>query len=159
MPALNVSISADQLAERIQDRLGGLSAPTPASVIWQEKTNRVLIHVDSLRARMLSGWLLANLDLQADETGRQTLQFVFFLGAADSGLGAGASIHAPTPQAAQLARVWGVEVQRVIWDAVLDGLEASLDQAGFIPAGQTLQIQGFHMLPAGLQTLILAGGQ
>jgi hypothetical protein len=161
MALLNVSISADQLVKRIQDRLAGLSPVVPPSVVWQQKNNRALIYINSLRARMLSGWLLCNLDLQADETGRQTLQFVFFLEGADAGGGlrAGVTINAATPQASQLAQVWGGELQRVMWDAILDALEASVEQAGAQHAGQALQIQGFQAAPAGLQTSVLAGGQ
>jgi hypothetical protein len=143
----------------MQDRLRGLS-PTPSNtVLWQQQNNRVLIFVDSLKARLLTGWLLANLDLQSDETGRQTLQFVFYVGAAGQGdgLNAGATANASTPQASKLAEVWGVSIQRVLWDAVLDALEAFIAQAAAQNPGQAVAIQGFQANPNALAAVLLAG--
>ena len=159
MPALNVSLSADQLTKRMQDRLRGLSATPANTILWQQQSNRVLIFVDSLHTRLLTGWLLANLDLQSDETGRQTLQFVFYLGAPGEGDGlhAGATVNASTAQASKLAEVWGVSIQRVLWDAVLDALEAFIGQAAAQNPGQAVAIQGFQASPSGLAAVLLAG--
>src|SRR5712691_8331192 len=158
MPALNVSLSedqpksADKLKKRMQDRLRGLSATPANTVLWQQRNNRVLIHVDSLHAQVLNGWLLCNLDLQSDEGGRQTLQFVFYLGTAGhgDGLQASATINAATPQAAHLAEVWGNTVQRLLWDAVLDALEVFVEQTAARHPGLPVAIQGFQSTPNGL---------
>jgi hypothetical protein len=144
MTVLTVSLAAADLGKRIQDRLRGLTAGTAKTVLWQRQTDRVLVHVDSFRSRIVGGWLLCSLDLQADETGRQTLQFVFFLGGPDSGLQAGATINAVSPQASQLAELWGKDIQRVIWDAVLDAIEAALARAATRQAGAAVTLQGFH---------------
>jgi hypothetical protein len=159
MPALNVSLSADQLTKRLQDRIRGLSAASPNTVLWQQQGSRVLIFVDSLRARLLPGWLLCNLDLQADETGRQTLQLVFYIGSSGQGDGlhAGATINASTPQATQLAGVWGAALQRVLWDAVLDALEAFVEQTAAQHPGVPVAIQGFQATQNALAAVVLAG--
>ena len=159
MPILNVSLSADQLAKRMQDRLRGLSVPPAITLLWQQQNNRVLIFADSLKARILTGWLLANLDLQSYETGRQTLQFVFYLGAPGQGDGlhAGATVNASNPQASKLAEVWGVSIQRVLWDAVLDALEVFIGQAAAQNPGQPVVIQGFQANPNALAAVLLAG--
>jgi hypothetical protein len=143
----------------MQDRLRGSSAAAPDTIVWQQQTNRVVIFVNSLVAKLLNGWLLCNLDLQCDQTGRQTLQFVFFLGSSANGDGvhAGATINAATPQAGQLAEVWGGELQRVLWDAVLDALEVSCEQAVAQHLATTLTLQGFHVTADGLQAAILTG--
>ena len=159
MPVLNVSLSADQLTKRMQDRLRGLSPAVANTVLWQQQNNRVLIFVDSLHTRLLQGWLLANLDLQADETGRQTLQFVFYLGAEGlgDGLHAGGTVNATTPQASRQAEVWGVSLERVLWDAVLDALEVFIEQAAAQHPGQAVALEGFRANPNALSAVLLAG--
>jgi hypothetical protein len=158
MPAVTVSLAAADLGKRMQERLRGLT--TAASpLLWQQGANKVLVHVDSLVPRFLNGWLVCNLDLQADATGRQTLQFVFFLGddTAGNGLAAGASINAASAPAAQLAEVWGASVQRVLWDAVLDALEAFLAQTATRFPGLPVALGGFQASPNGLSAVVLAG--
>ena len=159
MPAINVSLTADQLTARMQARLRGLSAASPNTILWEQQGSRALIYVNSLTARVLTGWLLCNLDLQAGETGRQTLHFVFYLGALGQGDGlrAGGTVKAANPQASQLAAVWGTTIQRVLWDAVLDGLEAFVDQTAAQHQGLPIAIQGFHGAQNALSAVILAG--
>jgi len=159
MPVLSVSLSGDQLTKRMQDRLRGLNAAGPNAVVWQQQNNRVVIFADSLKTRLLNGWLLANLDLQADETGRQTLQFVFYLGAegAGDGLHAGATVNASTPQGSKLAEVWGVAIERVVWDAVLDALEVFIGQAAAQNPGAAVALQGFQATANTLSATLLAG--
>jgi hypothetical protein len=159
MPAFTISVSADQLTGRMQERLHGLNPAPLKTILWQQRGAAVLIYVDSLELRLLTGWLLCNLDLQTDAQGRQTLQFVFYLGTPGlgDGLHAGGSINASTTQAAHLAEVWGATVQRVLWDAVLDALEAFLAQAAAQNPGQPLAIQGFQAAPNFLSAIIIAG--
>ena len=158
MPTLDISLSVDQLAKRMQDRLRGLNAAAPNTILWQQKSDRVLIFVDSLRIRLLPGWLLCNLDLQSDETGRQTLQFIYFVGADGNGDGvrAGSTVNASTPQASRLAEVWGVPLQRVLWDAVLDALEVFVTQAATQNPGKQVSILGFHAVADAFAAVIAA---
>jgi hypothetical protein len=128
-------------------------------VLWEQQGSRALIHVDSLKARLLPGWLLCNLDLQADETGRQTLQFIFYLGSPGQGDGlrAGGAVKAANAQASQLAAIWGSSIQRVLWDAVLDALEAFVDQAASQSANGPVAIQGFQGAQDALTAAVVAG--
>lgn len=159
MPAFSVSLTGDQLKRRMQDRLRGLNPSAPGTVLWQEGGNRVLIYIDTLAAKLLNGWLVCTLELQSDQTGRQSIQFVFFLGVSGSGDGAQAActINAATTQAAQLASVWGSHLQRVLWDSVLDALEVSVEQAAPKQPGASLSLQGFHVTPNGLEAAVLVG--
>ena len=90
------------------------------------------MHLDSFKFRFADGWLVCNIDLQNDQSGRQTLQFVYFLGDAveAEGLQSAGTINVPALQGARLADQWGADVQRVLWDAVLDAVEASIRHAG-----------------------------
>src|SRR5262245_14447954 len=129
MTAFELSFPTALLGRRMMERLRG-SAPS-FQVVWQDHGRRLLVHADSLGARSVDGWLLVNLDVEADQTKRCTLQFVFYLGkkGESDNLHAACAINAPTPQAAYLADAWGRDLQRVLWDAVLDGVEACMARA------------------------------
>ncbi len=108
MSAQRLSIPAADVSRRLRERLRGDPPATSTRVVWQRDGASVLVNTDSLTARFLDGWLLCNLDLQTDQSGRQTLQFVYFLGRRDEGDGvqAACTINAPTAGAAQIAAAW-----------------------------------------------------
>jgi hypothetical protein len=143
----------------MQDRLRGLTPGGAATVAWQLGANRVLIFVTSLKVRAADGWLVCNLDLQSDATQRQTLQIIFFLGQAGdaSGTCASCTVNAPTPPAAQLANQWGAELQRVLWDAVLDAIEAALFQLELQSVAGPFILRGFSGTAGAIQVDVLAG--
>ena len=146
MLALQLSIRTVELAERMRDRLTGPGEPASPSVVWERDGSRVLLDAGSLTVRTVEGWLLCQLDAHSDATGTATLQFIFYLGTAQDGAGvqAAATINAPQLAAAQLADMWGEDVQRVLWDGVLDAVEASLYRAGEADPGARLTLAGFH---------------
>ena len=161
MPALRLSIPAAELGRRVKERLRG-DPPNPSTrVVWQRDNESLLVNTDSVTVRLVDGWLLCNVDLQTDQTGRQTLQFVYFLGkAADSdGLQAACSINAPTPGASQLAAAWGGEVQRVLWDAVLDAIELMVYHAESVQRGAPVTLGGFHCTAEAIVVDVIAGAR
>ena len=112
-------------------RLSGLATrPTP-ELLWQRDGRQVLIDAASLEVRSVDGWIVCDIDVRCDQTGPAKLQFVFYLGEKDDGDGvhAAGTIAAPQLAAAQLADVWGSDLQRVLWDAVLDVVEVSVARA------------------------------
>jgi hypothetical protein len=159
MTAHQVSISAADLAARMKQRLSGV-APNPAArIVWEDAGQRVLLHLDSLRARIVDGWLLCQLHLETDQTQRQALQFVYYLGVPNEGGGvqAASTINAATVPASQLADRWGAHVQRLLWDAVLDGIETSIRHVKEQQPGQRVQLQGFTGVTNALNVDVLAG--
>jgi hypothetical protein len=158
LTAIRLSIPAAELGKRIRDRIRGNAAANVTKYVWQGDSQRVLIHGDSLVVRLLESWLVLNLDLQTDQTGRQTLQFVFFLGKPGDGDGvqAACTVNAPTVAGGQLAAAWGAELQRVIWDAVLDTLEAGVYHASTKNPGP-ITVQGFHCSPEWVYVDVIAG--
>ncbi len=102
--------------------------------------------VDRLQVRSVAGWLLCDLPARTDETGLCTLQFVYFLGrhGDGDGLRAAATINAPTLGAAQVADRFGSDLQRVLWDAVLDAVEASVREAREQHAPEAIALCGFR---------------
>ncbi len=87
------------------------------------------------------------------------MQFVFFLGKAGDGDGpqAGATINAPTPGGAQVAACWGADLQRVLWDAVLDAVEVCIHRAGTQLPNQKMTLQGFYCTNEAICAQVLVG--
>lgn len=161
MPALRLSISATDLTRRLKERLRGDPPNAATRVVWQRDGDSVLVNTDSLIVRLLDGWLLCNLDLQTDQTGRQTLQFVYFLGKEGEGDGqqAACTINAATPGASQLAAAWGDDLQRVLWDAVLDAVEMMVYHAESLRKGTPITLGGFHCTREAVVVDLLAGAR
>lgn len=157
MNAYEISLAANDLKQRMSDRLLGSS--TGRVVLWQQGTSNVVLHVETLQLRLLDGWMLASLDLETDQTAQQTLQFIFCMGAADNGddLTASSTINAPNANAAILADAWGDTVRRVLWDAVLDGVEAAVTNVRKQAGTASLLLAGFHSSAQALVVSIVAG--
>src|SRR5262245_13100058 len=161
MPSWKLSIPAADLGRRLRERLQGDGTTTAPKFVWQRDAQHVLVHADSLISRFVDGWLLCSLDLETDQTKRQTLQFVFFVGNTGEGPGlqAACTINAPTAGAAQLAAAWGDDVQRVLWDAILDAIEKAIYHAETLRPGEKLTLAGFHCTPDALHVQVFAGGR
>lgn len=88
----------------------------------------MLLYLSSLRSVCKPGWLLVELPLEAGASGRQRVQFVYFLGRDDvaGGTSASTTIRAETSAGLQIVDRWGPALQRVIWDGVLDLIEGAL---------------------------------
>jgi len=145
--ALEVSIPVTALADRMRARLGGVDAPPASVVVWQRDDGQaVSLATDSLKVRAVDGWLLAELSASTDQTGSGKLQLVFRLGRRGEGDGpiAAATINVTGPTTAALADRWGPDLQRVLWDGVLDAIEASVQHAEESRPGAGLVVNGFH---------------
>ena len=158
MESVSLTIAAPDVQARIRQRLSGLN-PTARRVVWRSATHAVFIYADRTQARLLRGWLVVGLELETDQAGRQPLELVFFLGNAQDGDGTGAAvrINASTREAAMLAEVWGDDLQRVVWDAVLDAIQIALQRARRDNPNQPLTLRGFVVTPEGLQVTVVTG--
>ena len=158
MESVSLIIGAPDVQARIRQRLSGLN-PIARRVVWRSSTHAVFIYADRIQARLLRGWLVVGLELETDQTGRESLELVFFLGAPQDGEGTGAAvrINAATREAATLAEVWGDDLQRVIWDAILDAIQVALQRARRDHPNQPLTLRGFLATPEGLQVNVVTG--
>ena len=92
----------------------------PPSIVWVDRGDEVLVHLDSLKTRMLDGVLLVSLDLETDQTGRATLVVALALThdpQDPAGLLATTDEY-PRGPGALVAR-WGRPLQSAIWAALL----------------------------------------
>lgn len=156
-----LAIASADIIARIKQRLAPIpatGAAQAAQVIWQDHGDTVLVHVDSSQARFAGGWLLCGLDLESDQTGRQNLQFLYYLGDnAASGTGTGALVNASAAGAAPLAERWGNAVLLTIHDAVLDAIEAAVYKVSLLQPNQTLTLGGYFATDSGLEVGVYAG--
>ena len=159
MPLARWSTPSAEIAERIGVRLRAGAPPTARLVLWESEGRRVLLHLSTLRIAIKEGWLLVDLAVETEPTGRRRLQFVFFLGADGDGDGtqAGATTHADSREGAQLAHSWGEDLQRVMWEGVLDIIEGSLVLAERRHGATPLGILGFSCSADQLHVDILTG--
>jgi hypothetical protein len=158
MPAYRLSVPVPELRRRARERLAGLRKSSDR-IVWTQPPHSLLIHADTLQFRALDGWLLASLVLETEQTGRDTLQFVFFLGRETEGNGttAACTINAPGMGGSQIADRWGNDLKRVLWDAVLDAIEASVDRVAIQHGDLPVTLLGFTCGPEAIQCDVMAG--
>lgn len=160
MRARSGTISGAELETRIRQRLIGV-ASNARHVVWQSGENSVLIRSDRVRARLLDGWLLVSIELETDQTGRRPIELVYRLGTTASGGGTGAAvkINAAGAEATALAEIWGADLQRVVWDAVLDGVEAVVHAIRRKEPREPLVLSGFHVGRTGFTVKVASGAR
>jgi len=118
-----------ELTAELRRRLAGLPADgslangngdaMPDHVVWVEDGDEVLVHLDSLRVQLLDRIVLASIDLESDQTGRQTLVVPLAL-ASGPGPGGLLAVTEETPRgdSALVAR-WGRTLQEALWAGLL----------------------------------------
>jgi hypothetical protein len=116
------------LARAIARRLGDPDFPrtpidlkeTIAPVIWSDGGDEVLVHLDSVRCVIRKDLLLVSVDLECDQTGRQTLVVPLALGSRRDQAGLVAVTEELPRGHGLLAGRWGGIVQEAVWSALLD---------------------------------------
>lgn len=92
----------------------------PSKVVWVDHGDEVLVHLDSVKTKVVDGKLLVAIDLETDQTGRTPLVVTFALG----GINDPAGLVAVTEQYPRgnelLASRWGEALQAAIWSGLLD---------------------------------------
>jgi hypothetical protein len=153
MSLIRWSTDLAEVADRVGVRLRAGSSARSNQVVWESRGRRALLHLSTLRLVVKDGWLLVNLSVETEPTGARLLQFIFFLGQDGEGDGtdAGATVHVDSLEGAQLAELWGEQLERVIWDGVLDVIEGSLAFADVH--------QGSRGLPLSLLGYTCSGGR
>jgi hypothetical protein len=120
-------VADTELAGALRGQLAGTPADGTAlprmtgirQVVWVHDGNEALIHLDSLAVRTLDGVLLVSLDLETDQTGRQTVVTPFALGDPARGTGLlAATEQLPRGDPTLLAQ-WGRTLQDALWASLL----------------------------------------
>jgi hypothetical protein len=137
------SFDTTTLAAALGLRLAGTPLPgtTPvgitarAQVVWVDGGNEVLVHLDSLKTRMLDGTLLVSLDLETDQTGRSPVVVSIALGSPGDPAGLiGVTDEVPDGDPLITAR-WGRAVQNAVWGSLLALVTDHADARRAAPRG------------------------
>ncbi len=153
-PAVNDQYTPTQLASALAVRLVGTPADgslTPVTaplgpVIWVERGDEVLVHLESTQVRIQADSVLVSVDLETDQTGRQPLVVALCLNTGADGAGLVAATDELPRGNGLLAARWGQNLQAAVWAILLNmsqqhAFERQLAPIGLSISGTTLN---FH---------------
>jgi hypothetical protein len=143
------------LASELRLRLAGFpadgsSTPIPAgtnSVIWVDKGDEALVHLDSIAVKLLDRNLLVSVDLETDQTGRSPLIVVLSFGAnVNDPAGLVATTDEYPRGHGQLASRWGRPLQAAVWASIVSlaqdhAAQRSLAPQSIVAVAGALQLQ------------------
>jgi hypothetical protein len=138
-------LGAAALVRELRSELSGQSVShskrASPSVIWVDAGDEVIVHRDSLKVRFGAGALVVSLDLECDQTGRQTITVPLALdetsprrrppGATGFFAVTDRDAHGPLP----LVQRWGAIVQDVIWGGLVAIAQRRAHARGLEPLG------------------------
>ena len=141
-----------ELAVRLAGRPaeGSRSSTDAAKVVWVDAGDEVLVHLDSVQARIAGSTLLVSVDLECDQTGRASLIVPFALGGADDNAGLVAVTDELPRGNGLLAARWGKALQAAIWASLLGLAQDHAAQSNGVP-------RMFAISPAAGQITLQAG--
>jgi hypothetical protein len=117
-------------------------------VIWVENGDEVLVHLDSMRVRVLDGIVLVSVDLETDQTGRTPLVVSFAVGKANDPAGLVAVTDEFPRGNGLLASRWGRALQAAAWASLLGVANDHATERASAPLG-IAATQGRISLTAG----------
>ena len=126
-PQVADQYTAPELAQALSVQLMGTpadgsrtpSTPVSGPVVWVEKGDEVLVHLESTQVRLQNGCLLVSVDLETDQTGRQPLVMAFSLSNGTDGAGLIATTDELPRGNGMLAARWGEALQSSVWASLL----------------------------------------
>jgi hypothetical protein len=151
--AIPDQLTPAQLGNLLQARLTGTPASggassggaAPAAVVWVDRGDEVLVHLDSTTIAITDGCVLVAIDLESDQTGRTPLVTSFALGTSAAAGLVVATDEFPRGNATLAAR-WGPAVQAAAWAALLSVAADHATERGQSPIGMTVSGGQLHLL-------------
>jgi hypothetical protein len=96
------------------------TAQLSQTIIWVDHGDEVLVHLDSVRTKLLNNHLLVSVDLETDQTGRSPLIVVLaFAASITDPAGLVATTDEYPRGHGQLAARWGRPLQAAVWASVI----------------------------------------
>ena len=141
-PRIPDTFSPAALSVAIGARLSGPSADGAVlaeavgnQVVWVDSGDEVLVHLDSIQARILDRLVLISIELESDQTGRTPLIVTFALGSATDPAGLVAITDEYPRGDGRLAARWGEAVQAALWSTLLSLAQEHAAERGKAPSG------------------------
>jgi hypothetical protein len=129
----------------------GSTAGFPTVVVWVEAGSEVLVYLSSVKVKIALGIAAVSIDLECDQTGRQTLIVPLALGSPTDSAGLLAvTDDLPRGNGVLVAR-WGKAVQAAVWSVLLGlvkdfAAERQLSPIGLSTTGAQLQLHAGEAL-------------
>lgn len=130
------------LSAAIARRLGspdalpaGFGAPGP--VVWVDGADEVLVHLPSVRVALRDRLVAVSVDLETDQTGRETLVMPFSVGGLRDPAGLIAAAEALPRGDGLLVGRWGRILQEAVWSALLSVVDDYASRLKKLPFGFT----------------------
>ena len=117
----------------------------PQKVIWVDRGDEVLVHLDSIQTRILERTLLVSVDLETDQTGRTPLVVAFALGNPNDPAGLVSATDELPRGNGLLASRWGRVVQEAIWASMLGLAGDHAQERDSAPLSITLSRGALHL--------------
>lgn len=140
------------LASTLSSRLAGSPLdPNPTfrssgqAVVWVDRGDEVLIHLNSIRTQIRDRVLMVSVDLETDQTGRTPLVVVFALGNASDPAGLIAVTDELPRGNGMLASRWGKILQEALWASLLGIATDHANERLAAPAGISASVGSLQM--------------
>lgn len=115
------------------DRVWADRSVGPSRVVWTDLGDEVIVHLDSLRFVAEDGLIRASIDLESDQTGRQSMTVEVALGDTRDDGALVATMESVPQGHAGLAARWGQAIQAAVWGGVLDLAQELADAHDGVP--------------------------
>jgi hypothetical protein len=160
VPAQLASTLAVHFSGTPADGSRALSNPPTAPVVWVDRGDEVLVHLESTQVRIQGTSVLISVDLETDQTGRQPLVVVFSLANGGDTAGLVATTDELPRGNALLAARWGRQLQQAVWASFIamsqtHAAERRMAPLGFAIKGNTLNFQAGAPLVAVAHSRVL----
>jgi hypothetical protein len=136
------TFNEQSLASALSQRLAGSPANGAVTqttgakaVIWVDRGDEVLVHLDSVRTKINDRMLLVSVDLETDQTGRSALVVALALGNASDPAGLIATTDELPRGNGMLAARWGKTLQNAVWGSLLAVASAHASERLAAPVG------------------------
>jgi hypothetical protein len=135
-------LSEPMLAAAIARRLAPEDARpkgfgAPAAVVWVDGGDEVLVHLPALRVALRDKLIAVSVDLETDQTGRETLLMPFAVGGMRDSAGLLAATEELPRGNGLLVGRWGRMLQDAVWSALLQVADDYASRLGKLAFGFT----------------------
>ena len=107
-------------------------------MIWVDRGDEVLVHLESTQVRIQGNSVLVSVDLETDQTGRQPLVVAFSLGDGTDGAGLVATTDELPRGNGLLAARWGPALQSAVWASLLNMAQIHATERRKAPLGLSI---------------------
>jgi hypothetical protein len=145
-PTIPDTLPPASLGAALQTRLAGTPADgtapvashTPKSVVWVDAGDELLVHLDSLRVRLVDRIAVVALDVETDQTGRTTMVVPLAFGDPADPAGLVAVTEALPRGHADIAARWGAVLREAMWAAFISLANDHASERDAAPRGMAV---------------------